>query len=241
MTTKHAPPSSSSSSSTPPSSESFQPISITRAEKLWNDVFAGIVREKGLSPEEAKFVLGAASGMWRTKVSRACVASGVATPEDPAAKATEASALEEERKIAELAQELSALRKQAEHYRQGVPAALRKRLGQCRDRNIEDLERRVGEFEGRVPESPEAAVGGAGALPVQTTELLKDTERRMGVAAKRFREAQLALNSLSKRTDRLTNVVGNLAPKGGVKRRNASAAAAGDPGKDVPNKKRKRD
>lgn len=232
MTTKHPTTSSSSSSSSSSStSESFQPISVTRAEKLWNDVFAGIVKEKGLAPEEAKFVLGAAAGMWRTKVSRACLASGVATSEDPAAKAAEARALGEEQRIAELARELGALKKQAEHCRQSVPAALRERLGQCRDRNIEGLERRVGEFEGRVPESPE----GAGAVPVQTTELLNDTERRMRVAAKRFRETQLALDSLSKRTDRLTNAVANLTPKGGVKRRSSAGSR-----KDVPNKRRKR-
>ena len=198
-------------------------------------MFAGIVREKGLAPGEAKFVLGAASGMWRTKVSKACVASGVATPEDPAAKAAEARALGEERRIAELERELGALGKQAERYRQSVPAALRGRLEQRRDRGLEGLEKRVGGFEGRVPESPEAARGGAAALPVQTTELLNDTERRMRVAAKRFRETQLAVNALSKRTDRLVSAVANLVPKRGAKRRSVA-----DAGKDVPNKKRKK-
>lgn len=200
-----------------PEESSLQPISIARAEKLWNEVFTGIVEEKGLGAEEAKFILGAASGMWKTKVSKACLATGIAVPEDPGAKVAETRAQGEEERIAELSRELGALGKQVEQYRQRVPAALRERLGQCRDSNIENLERRVNEFEGRVPESPN---GAGAAIPVQTTELLNDTERRMRAAAKRFREAQLELDLLSKRADRLTSVATSLGPKRSIKRVN---------------------
>lgn len=202
---------------------SITPVSIARAEMLWNDTFAGIVEEKNLTPDETKFVLGTAASMWKAKVSRACLASGLAVPEDPAAQASAAMAQSESQRILALSRELGALAKQAENYRKAVPAALRERLAQHKDGNIESLEQRVSEFDGKVPELPSEDAGQA--LPVHTAELLGDTERRMKVAAERVRETQLALNSLSKKTERLANATASLVP-GGVKRSKDSSSSS---------------